>query len=156
MEPGTGNPPRLYLWNRYSGVAPSLAIFVTKNFGCEGFDHSAMLPGIQRQSGFAAGLFQKGDAIPPMLDRDLRQQQAATTVPVDVQSVAADFDLVGVDRFRERENAQFDREVRSFFFGDRRKAVVVESGRPRGLRYSAVERIARQDVADTSAPCAPE
>ena len=40
-----------------------------------------------------------------MLDGDLRQQQATASMPADKKAVAADFDFLGLNRFRRRENA---------------------------------------------------
>src|SRR5216684_4239650 len=83
----------------------SLTTVVPKDFGGESFDDSAFLPCIRGQPGFAAGLLEKGYAVPTALDRNLRQQQAAAAMPGDEQAVAADFNLLGGNRCCGRKNA---------------------------------------------------
>ncbi len=76
-----------------------------ENLGGKGMQTGTFLPCIDGQARFAAGLLEKGDAIPLMLNRNLRQQQAAAAVLSDQQAVTADFDLLGKNRLRRRENA---------------------------------------------------
>ena len=54
----------------------------------------AFLPCVQRQSRFAAGLFEEHRSIPVVFNRHLREQQAAMSGHSDDQAVAADFDGV--------------------------------------------------------------
>jgi len=82
-----------------------LRSFLTKDFSGEGFDSGAVLPCVERQSGFAAGLLKKCGPVPCVLDGDLGQQQAAATVPGNEEPVASDFDLFGWDRLGGREDA---------------------------------------------------
>ena len=56
------------------------------------------MPGIRWQACFTAGLLQEGRAIPAMLERNLRQKQAAISVLADEQSMLADFDVFGSNR----------------------------------------------------------
>jgi len=86
-----------------------------------------------------------------MLDRHLRQQQAALSVPADEQTMAADFDFVGLNRLRWREDAQLNFEVRSLLDGNRAETVIVESRGTRGFRYSPVDRARGQHVANAPA-----
>src|SRR5580658_3052166 len=60
--------------------APLAAIPVPKYFRGESFDGGAALPGIPRQSGFQRDLLEKRNPVPALLDRHLRQQQAAAPV----------------------------------------------------------------------------
>ena len=78
-------------------LAP-LSPFGPENFRGEGFDGRALLPGIRRQAGFAASLLEKGDAVPAVFDRDLRQQQAAASVLADHQSVPSNLHFFRPDR----------------------------------------------------------
>ncbi len=71
--------------------ALSLGGVVAEDLGSKGLDFSAFSPGIRRQAGFEAGLFEKGDAIPFALDGNLRQEEAAAAVLADKQAVAPDF-----------------------------------------------------------------
>jgi len=86
-----------------------------------------------------------------MLNRDLGQQQAAAPVPADEETMAADLDLFGLNRLRRRQNAQLNFEMRSFLFGNRREAVVVESGGASGFRHGPVDRASGNYIAHASA-----
>jgi len=78
---------------------------VPKDFSGEGFDDSTFLPSIGGKPSFAAGLLEKGYTVPTALHRDLRQQQAAATMPGDEQAVAAYFNFLGGNRCCGRKNA---------------------------------------------------
>jgi len=78
------------------------------------------------------------------------------TMPIYEKSVAAHLNLSGLDRLWGREDTQLDCEMRSFFFGDWRKTVVIESRGPSGLRHRSVDRITRVNVADASPQFAPQ
>src|SRR5579863_996087 len=129
---------------------------VAKNFGAEGLDHRAVLPRVAGEAGFAAGLFEKGHAVPVMLDRNLGQKQSATAALADEQAVAADLNGLGRNRLGWSENAEFDLEVRSFRERDRRKPVVLERRGPRRLAHGAIDRSRRKHVADASPELAVE
>ena len=73
-------------------LAPTL--WIGENFGGESFQPGAGLPCVGGQAGFSAGLFEKGDAVPSVLDWHLRQQQAAVGTKADQQAVASDFNLI--------------------------------------------------------------
>ena len=51
-----------------------IGVSVAKDLGGEGLDESVSAPGVDRQAGFAACLFEKGFAVPTVLDGNLRQQ----------------------------------------------------------------------------------
>lgn len=68
----------------------------------------------------------------------------------DQQTVAADFDCFSCDRLRARQDAELDFEMRDFFVGDGREAIVVKGGGASGFRHSPVKRAGRQHVADAS------
>lgn len=91
--------------NLYPPYYRSATALVAEDFGGEGLESCALLPGIRGQARFAAGLLEKGCAVPSVLDGNLRQQQAAATVQAEEQAVAADFDGIGLNRLRGRENA---------------------------------------------------
>ena len=129
-------------------------IFIAEDFSSEGLDGCALLPGVWRQSSFAAGLFEEGGAVPLALDRDLREEKPAATVVANEEAVATNFDGFWKNRPRRRENAQLDLQVNSFFLGDWRKAAVIEGGGPRTLRDGAVKGRCGQHIADTSAQLA--
>src|SRR5258708_13101752 len=61
---------------------------VGEDFGGEGFDRSSRFPGMRRQAGLAAGLFEGGDAVPARLGAGLRPHQSAPSAPGDDQSPA--------------------------------------------------------------------
>jgi len=77
------------------------------------------------------------------------------TMPIYEKSVTADLNLSGLDRLWGRKDTQLDCEMRSFFFGDRRKAVVIESSGPSSFRHRSIDRITRVNVADASPQFAP-
>src|SRR5690348_3431401 len=78
------------IFNMQSAGIPS----VSEHFGCEGLDEGAMAPGVGRESGLEADLFQEGFAVPAVLGGDLRQQQTAAGAVGDDQAVASDFNLL--------------------------------------------------------------
>ncbi len=116
-------------------------IFLSKYFGSEGLDLGPGVPCVEVKAGFSASLFEKRDAIPVMLDGDLGQKQAAATGHADEQTVAADFDGVGRDRLRRRENTQLNLEMWRLVTRDRRKATVFESGGASGIGNRAIDGI---------------
>lgn len=128
-----------------------LASFFAENFCRESLQGCILLPGIERKSRFAAGLFEESNAVPVVLKRDLRQQKAAMTMLADEQAMAANFDFFDANWLRSRENTQLDFKMRSFEFGDRRKSIVVKSGGTSCFCYGAIQRKLRQNVADTAA-----
>jgi len=85
-----------------------------------------------------------------MLGRNLGQQQASASLPTDQQTMAPDFNLLGLNRLHGRENAQLNFEMRSFFRSYRREAVVVESRGASRFCHSPVDGVSRQHVADAS------
>ena len=64
----------------------------------------------------------KADAVPSVLDRYLRQQQAAMEAETDEQAVASNFHLIGVNGLRRREDAEGYLQVRGLVPSDRREA----------------------------------
>jgi len=74
---------RVLKWERESGVRENMKrgstadsdgtrdIGVGKNFGSEGFDDCTLAPGIERQTGFPAGLLQESLRTPAMFNRNL-------------------------------------------------------------------------------------
>ena len=86
-----------------------------------------------------------------MLDGDLRQQKSATALTANKKTMAADFDFIGPNRSRWRENTQLNFESQRLFYCDWGKTVVIESGGAGGFRNGAVDWTARQHVADTPA-----
>ena len=124
--------------------------FVAEDFRGESLDGCAALPGIERQSRFAGGLFEERRAVPVVFDRHLRQEQPAVASHSDEQAVAANFDGIGGNRLGRRENAEFDLQLERFFRCDGMKAGVVEGRGPRGFRHSSVNGAHGKDVAHAS------
>ncbi len=81
-------------------------ILIAKNFCGEGFDLRAILPGVKRKAGFPAGVFEKSDAVPTVLDGNLRQEQAAVARHADEQTVASDLDFFGSNWTEAGQNTQ--------------------------------------------------
>ena len=73
---------------------------IAEDFGGEGLEGCAFLPGVRRESSLAAGLLEEGGAVPIVLDGDLRQQQAAAAMLADEQAVASDFNGFRFNRLR--------------------------------------------------------
>jgi hypothetical protein len=57
--------------------------FLSEHFCTERLNLRTHFPRIGRKAGFAAGLFEKGGAVPMMLNRHLRQKQAAASAQAD-------------------------------------------------------------------------
>ena len=125
--------------------------FFSENFGSEGFDGGAFLPGVEREAGFAAGLFEEGGAVPVVLGGDLGQEQAAHSEQGDEQAVASDFDRFGRNGLRRGEDTEFDFQVVRFGQGYVREASVFESGGAGRAGDGAIDGVCGEDVADASA-----
>ena len=78
---------------------------VCEDFCGECFYGGAGLPCIQRQAGFVAGLFEEGDAVPPVLEWDLRQQKSTMPVLRNDEPVTADDYVLGANWAYGRKNA---------------------------------------------------
>ena len=87
-------------------ILTSLLAFICKNFRGEGFDGCAMLPGIKRNASFSAGLPEKRETVPSVLDWNLRQQQSALAFIANDQTVPSDLDFFCRDRNQRRKNTQ--------------------------------------------------
>ncbi len=68
-----------------------IPVAVPKDFRRKDLDLRACLPCVCRQTCLVTGLLQEGDAIPPVLDGHLRQQQATMLVQAYQQSVPSNF-----------------------------------------------------------------
>ena len=106
---------------------------VGEDFGGEGFQLRPGLPGIWRQAGFPAGLLEEGDAVPSVLERHLRQQQAATVAQADQQAVASNFHLLRLNGLGRREHAEGDSQFGSLVRGS--PARNASRQRPRRVRF---------------------
>ena len=124
---------------------------ITEDFCGEGFYGCTLLPGVQRKSGFAAGLFEEGHAVPVVFDGNLRQKQAAVALHAYEKAVAADLDFVRRNWLGWSENAEFDLQAGRFFAVDGFKACVVEGGGAGGLSNGTIDGTGGEDVADASA-----
>ena len=129
-------------------------VFLSEYLCGEGFDGRAILPGVERESGFAAGLLEESDAIPMALDGNLRQKQAAASSHADEQAMASDLDRFGVDGARRRKNAEFDFEIAGFVEVYGMEASVFKGGGTRGFGDGAIHRVGGEDIADASAELA--
>src|SRR5258708_35346801 len=87
---------------------------VGEDFGGEGFDRSSRFPGMRRQAGLAAGLFEEGDAVPAVLGGDLRQQQSALSGMGDDQSVTTDHDVLSANQIYRRKNTDRNPQMLCF------------------------------------------
>lgn len=132
-----------------------LHCWVAENFGGEGIQAGAGLPGVERQAGFSAGLFEESDAVPSALDRYLREQQAATGAKADQQAVSSNFYLVWANGLGRREDAQGDLQFLGLSPRHRREARVVESCAPSAFRDGAIERAHGEDISDAASESAP-
>src|ERR1700757_2357735 len=117
--------------------------FVPEDFCGERFDHRAVLPCVEGQAGFAAGLFQEGGSIPVVLDRYLREQQPAPSGHADQQAMATDLDRVGRNWLWGRQDAQLNFEMRGFGQRYRSESRVFESRGARRVRYRTIDRAHR-------------
>jgi hypothetical protein len=126
-------------------------VFLSKHFGGERFDFCTLLPRVERQSGFAAGLFEKHHSVPVMFDRNLRQEQAAMAQHRNQQTVAADFDDFGRDFPRRSQDAEFDCQMRRFIARDSMESRVFKGRCPRGFCHGAIDGVGWKNVANASA-----
>src|SRR5207245_9902421 len=110
----------------------------------------ARLPSLQRHSGFLAGLFEESYAIPAVLARNLRQQQAAMTRHADKEAMPADFDFLGANGLELGKDTEGNFEFRSFVGSDRPEARIFKRCRPGGFRYGSINRCCGKNVAHTA------
>jgi len=69
-------------------------------------------PGVARQARLERALLEKGDAVPVVLHRDLRQQQAPLAVPLDHETVGPDLDVARVPDLPEgRQDRDLEAQV---------------------------------------------
>jgi hypothetical protein len=61
-----------------------------------------VLPGLGREAGLDTGLLDEGVAVPALLDRHLRQQQALDISLLNNQSVFTDLDLFDIQHTPQR------------------------------------------------------
>jgi len=134
-EPPKGSQPKLFLPEDFSGKC---------------LDRCSFLPGIGWQSRFAAGLLQERDSVPVVLERNLRQKQAAVSGHADDQAVAANLDCFRRDRFWRRQDAEFDLQFARFVASDPVETGIFKCGGARGIGYCAIYRADGQNVADAS------
>ena len=78
--------------------AETLDVGVAKDLGGESLDGRGLLPGIERQASFAAGLLQESFPVPTIFEGNLGQQEAASSAIGDDQAVTSDFDCLGMNR----------------------------------------------------------
>ena len=78
---------------------------VCEDFCGESFYGGAGVPRIQRKPGLVAGLFEEGDAVPALLERDLRQQKSAVAVLGNYKPVPAGDYILGANWAYGRKNA---------------------------------------------------
>ena len=126
-------------------------MFFSENFCSKGFDDRSLLPCVGWEPSFAAGLLEEGNAVPMMLNRDLRKQEPAAEWGADEEAVASDLNGIGRDRFGRRKNAEFNLQIPRFFKRYGMKPRVFESGSPGSLRHRAIDGTDWQNVTDTSA-----
>ena len=129
-------------WEHHWGSAKTSAVKAS-SFGTG-------LPGVGRQAGFPAGLFEEGDAVPSVLERHLRQQQAATVPQADQQAVASNLHLLRLHGLERREHAEGDAQFRDLVPGDWRKTRVVKSRAARAFCDRTVKRSDGKHVTDAS------
>lgn len=137
-------------------VRASLILFLSEHFGREGFDQRSMFPRIRRQTRFAAGLFEEGDAVPVAFGGHLGQEETAVSAQADQQSMATDFHLIGGDWLRRRQDTQFNLQLTRLFDRHRGKTRVLERGGTGRIKDSAIHRTDGQDIADAPAQLSPE
>ena len=128
-----------------------LATAFAEHFGGEGFEGGSFLPGIEREGGFAAGLFQEGDAVPATFDRNLRQQESAQARCADQQTVTAYLYGIGKNGPRGREDAEFYLQPGRLVELHGIEASVFEGGGAGGFRHGAIKRGGGKHVSDTAA-----
>ena len=74
----------------------------SEHFSGEGLDGRAILPCIQWQAGFSAGLFEESRAVPVVFRRYLGQKEAAASGHTDQQTVPSDHYVINGDRLGRR------------------------------------------------------
>src|SRR5262245_1924628 len=92
---------------------------LSEHLGLEHEDPRAAAPGISGESGFQAGVIEEGIAVPALLGRHLRKEQATTAALLDDESVPPDFDLINRLDFALRgEHRDFDVDAVEFLWRD--------------------------------------
>src|ERR1700687_821295 len=123
---------------------------ISENFCRKGLNGCAFLPSVQRQTGFAAGLFEESGAVPVVLGWHLGQEQAAVTRHADEQAVTSDFDGLGSNRLRRRQDAELNFQLRRFRQRHRIEARVSEGGRACRVCHGTIYGTHREHI--THAP----
>jgi len=111
-----------------------------------------VLPGVGRQAGFSACLLEKSDAIPVLLRRHLRQQQAFGIPIPDEQSVAPDANLPDVHHMAQRrEHRDFVLQLIQFPCSHRLETLISHGGVSRNIPNRVAKRLHRPHISDASA-----
>ena len=73
---------------------------------------SGLAPRVRGETRLAAGVGEEGLAVPAVLHRDLRQQDAAPAPVADEEAVPSHLDVLGADRLERAEGGDLDRQPR--------------------------------------------
>ena len=122
-----------------------------KDDGLENEDPGPFSPGAGGKSGLDAGLLEERPASPAILDRDLREEEAAVFAPLDDQAVFSHLDRPGIGDLAERgENRNLDFEGLELTGLDRRKPGVLDGRKDGGLDDGSTEGGRGLDEADAA------
>ena len=122
---------------------------IPEDLGGEGEELDAgLLPRVVGKAGLPAGLDEEGLAIPPVLPRDLREEDAAAAVAADEQAVPSHLDVLRADRLERRERGDLDRQMVELRLGHGLEPAVLDRGRHRHPGHRLEERAVRAHQAD--------
>jgi hypothetical protein len=122
---------------------------IREHFCREGFEGGTAFPGVQWEASLAAGLFQKGDSVPVVLNRNLGEKKAAPPGHGYHQAVPANLDFVRGNGAENGQDAEGDFEVGGLVTFYWLEAAVLRCRRPGGFGDSTKERENREHITDT-------
>ena len=99
-----GSAPGVQLGSLADDPRLPAQILIPENFSGEGL-YESLLPSVQRQAGFATGLFEENNAIPVMFDWHLGQKQATASTQADHQAMPAHLHIFRTGRPHGGEDA---------------------------------------------------
>jgi hypothetical protein len=112
------------------------------------------IPGVGRETGFFAGAPEEFRGIPAPFDGHLWQEEAGPPAPTNVESVAADPDLLGPEGNERGEEGQLDGQSGELAGLEGRKAAVADGGGFGHVAHGRPEGLDGFDMADATAELA--
>src|SRR5689334_16433222 len=109
------------------------------------------LPIFGLETGFAACLRKKAFAIPSVMLRNLRQEQATSAALADEESVRSNLDVIdGFHFLHRRQNRDFEMNARKVFESHRDKSRIANSRGDSAIDGGAIQGCGGMNIADAA------